>query len=89
MISPPSLGCILPHSFEWDFHMAERIAESRSRGPRKRGRTPSPNAAPAGQVQSLIHGIAQIKLGAKATTDEMVKACAPFAMTRLLKGLHW
>jgi hypothetical protein len=42
---------------------------------------------PAGQVQSLIHGIAQIKLGAKATTDEMVKACTPFAMTRLLKGL--
>ena len=44
-------------------------------------------AIPAGQVQSLIHGIAQIKLGAKATTDEMVKACAPFVMTRLLKGL--
>jgi IclR family acetate operon transcriptional repressor len=61
MISRPSLGCTPPHSFEWDFHMAERIAETRSRGPRKRGRTPSPNAAPAGQVQSLTRGLALLE----------------------------
>jgi hypothetical protein len=42
---------------------------------------------PAGQSQTLVHGIAQIELGAKATTDEISKACAPFTLARLAKGL--
>jgi len=41
----------------------------------------------AGQSQTLVHGIAQIQLGAKATPDEISKACAPFALARLVKGL--
>lgn len=42
---------------------------------------------PAGQSQTLVHGIAQIQLGAKATQDEISKACTPFALARLVKGM--
>jgi hypothetical protein len=42
---------------------------------------------PAGQSQTLVHGIAQIQLGAKASAEEICKACAPFALARLAKGL--
>ena len=42
---------------------------------------------PAGQSQRLVHGIAQIQLGAKASAEEISKACAPFALARLAKGL--
>jgi hypothetical protein len=42
---------------------------------------------PAGQSQTLIHGIAQIQLDAKATPDQISKVCAPFALDRLARGL--
>lgn len=42
---------------------------------------------PAGQSQTLVHGVAQIQLGPKAAADEISKACAPFALARLAKGL--
>ncbi len=42
---------------------------------------------PAGKSQTLVHGIAQIKVGAKNTPEEITKACQPFSMDRLTKGL--
>ncbi len=42
---------------------------------------------PAGQSQTLIHGIAQIQLDAKATPDQISKVCAPFALDRMARGL--
>lgn len=42
---------------------------------------------PAGKSQTLVHGIAQLKVGPKNTPEEIVKACQPFSMLRLTKGL--
>jgi hypothetical protein len=42
---------------------------------------------PAGKSQTLVHGIAQVDVGAKNTPEEITKACLPFSMNRLTKGL--
>ena len=74
--------------------MAERIAETRSRGPRKRGRTPSPNAAPAGQVQSLTRGLTLLERlsqadGGVSLTDLSLSLGLPASTThRLLATLE-
>lgn len=42
---------------------------------------------PAGQTQTLIHAVSQIEIPAKATPEDITKACAPLALNRLTKGL--
>ncbi|MES2594967.1 MAG: hypothetical protein V4662_06520 [Verrucomicrobiota bacterium] len=42
---------------------------------------------PAGQTQSIIHAVAQIDIAAKAKPEDIAKACAPMALSRLIKGL--
>jgi hypothetical protein len=42
---------------------------------------------PAGQTQSLVHGIAQIDLGTQRTPDDIAKACRSLNIGRLTKGL--
>jgi hypothetical protein len=42
---------------------------------------------PAGQTQSILHGVSQIKLGEKATPEEAAKACLPYSLKKLSRGL--
>ena len=42
---------------------------------------------PAGQTQSILHGVSQIKLAEKATPEEAAKACQPYNLKKLSKGL--
>ncbi len=42
---------------------------------------------PAGQTQSIIHGVSQLKIAEKATPAEVIKASQSYSLKRLSKGL--
>lgn len=42
---------------------------------------------PAGQTQSILHGVSQINLAEKATPEEAAKACQAYSLKKLSKGL--